>query len=139
MGMSSPASRHAINVAPLIDILLVLLIVFLVAMPIVMRMETLAAPAPEVISGPAPPAVVLSVKADLGVAIDDGPPLPPGELAARLRARAPRLVFLEVDDGVPWNAVVSTVNTVRGAADGVTVALKPGDGLRTSDFGGKAP
>ncbi len=108
----------------MIDVLLVLLIVFLVAMPIVMRMETVAIPPS--IPGEEPPSIpiVLSVKADLSVAIDDGPPMLAVDLPARLRARAPKLVFLDVEDGVPWNDVVATVDTVRSVADGATVALK---------------
>jgi biopolymer transport protein ExbD len=132
MGMSTSGSRFGINVTPLIDILLVLLIVFLVAMPIVMRMETVAVPPTDPGAEPPWPPVLLSLKADLGVAVDDGPPLAPAELATRLRARSPKLVFLEVEDGVPWNDVVSTVDTVRGAADGVTVALKTGLAHRDS-------
>lgn len=123
MGMSSPG-RFGINVTPLIDVLLVLLIVFLVAMPIVMRMESVEVPRTERDVEPPSPPMIVSVKADLSVTIDDGPTMLASELATRLRARAPKLVFLEVEDGVPWNDVVSTVDTVRGAADGATVALK---------------
>lgn len=122
MGMSS--GRYGINVTPLIDVLLVLLIVFLVAMPIMMRMETVEVPRTDPGAEPPSPPLILSVKADLSVSIDDGPAMLATELATRLRARSPKLVFLEVEDGVPWNDVVSTVDTVRGAADGATVALK---------------
>src|SRR5690242_7801592 len=49
MGMSSgsgdkKAVQSEINVTPLIDVLLVLLIIFLVVMPIMMKMETLNVP-----------------------------------------------------------------------------------------------
>src|SRR5580698_3823279 len=48
MGMSvgnkSGGVQSEINVTPLIDVLLVLLIIFLIAMPIVMKMETLEVP-----------------------------------------------------------------------------------------------
>ena len=49
MGMSSgsgdkKAVSSDINVTPLIDVLLVLLIIFLVVMPIMMKMETLNIP-----------------------------------------------------------------------------------------------
>ena len=50
MGMSSGGGGNSknvssdINVTPLIDVLLVLLIIFLVVMPIMMKMETLNVP-----------------------------------------------------------------------------------------------
>ena len=50
MGMSTGGSgdkkavSSEINVTPLIDVLLVLLIIFLVVMPIMMKMETLQVP-----------------------------------------------------------------------------------------------
>src|SRR5262249_41114338 len=112
-----------INVTPLIDVLLVLLIVFLVAMPIVMRMETVDVPRTDPGAEPPWQPVVVSIKADLSVTVDDGPEMLSAELAAKLRTRSPRLVFVEVEDGVPWNDVVATVDTVRGATE-ATVALK---------------
>src|ERR1051325_8217584 len=122
MGLS--ASRNDINVTPLIDVLLVLLVIFLVVMPVMMRMETFDIPRKEDgVDLPSVP-VVLNVHADLSVSIDEGPPLLAADLAAKVRAMNPKLVFVGVDDGVPWNDVSGTVDTVRGATDGATVAIK---------------
>jgi biopolymer transport protein ExbD len=130
MGLSTAGSRE-INVTPLIDVLLVLLIIFLVAIPILLPTETVAIPPTE--SGVVPEAapLTLRVDADLSVSFDDGPRFPGRELAARLRSPLAKAnaVFVDAGDGVPWSLVVSTVDTVRGVVNdvrggGVTVALR---------------
>ena len=120
MGMTTAGSRE-INVTPLIDVLLVLLIIFLVMMPIMLRTETVELPprVPDAVGDGV--VVTLKLDADLSVALDEGPVFPNRELAARLRSRLPnaRAVFVDFVDGVQWNQVVSTVDTIRGVANDV--------------------
>ena len=113
-----------INVTPLIDVLLVLLVIFLVVMPAMIKMETIDVPRSEPDVEPLFAPAIVRVHADFSVSIDEGPPLVAGDLAAKLRAIRPNVVFVTFDDGVPWNDVIATVDTVRGATDGATVALK---------------
>ena len=129
MGMSTAGARE-INVTPLIDVLLVLLVIFLLIMPIMVRVEEVALP-PRSDAPPAAPPIALKLEADLSVSIDDGPRFPNRELAARLRDQLGRTnaVFVDSVGGVPWGLLVSTVDTVRGVANdvnrgGVTVALR---------------
>jgi biopolymer transport protein ExbD len=127
--MATAGSRE-INVTPLIDVLLVLLVIFLIIMPIMLKAEIVELPPklPDVVST----SVTLGVKldADLSVSLDDGPRFPNRELATRLRGPLDKVnaVFVDSVDGVPWNLVVSTVDTVRGVANdvnhGVTVAIR---------------
>ena len=126
----STGSRE-INVTPLIDVLLVLLIIFLVALPILLPAETIAIPPSEADAIPEAPPLTLQVDPDLSVSFDDGPRFPGRELATRLRGQLPRVgaVFVDAGDAVPWRVVVSTVDTVRGVAsdvrrNGMTVALR---------------
>ena len=75
MGMSSgsadkKAIQSEINVTPLIDVLLVLLIIFLVVMPIMMKMETLQIPRKITDQeAPDPNATMLTVKVKASLAI----------------------------------------------------------------------
>jgi biopolymer transport protein ExbD len=117
MGMSTGSSRE-INVTPLIDVLLVLLIIFLVMMPIMVRMETVALP-PNTGDDPVNVPIALKLDADLSVTIDDGPQFPRRELPSQLRAKlgGAKAVFVDFVDGVPWGEVVATVDTVRGVAN----------------------
>jgi biopolymer transport protein TolR len=116
--MTTAGSRE-INVTPLIDVLLVLLIIFLVMMPIMLRSEKVELPPhapPDTIQDGV--AVSLKLDADFSVTLDDGPVFPNRELAARLRTKLTnaKSVFVDFVDGVPWSQVVSTVDTVRGVA-----------------------
>ena len=115
------AGSPEINVTPLIDVLLVLLIIFLVLMPIMVRLETVELPYRIYSSHRDPVMVVVKLEADLSVALDDGPVFPNHELAARLRAKLPdaKAVFVDSVDSVPWSQVVSTVDTIRGVANGL--------------------
>jgi biopolymer transport protein ExbD len=117
MGMSSGGTRE-INVTPLIDVLLVLLIIFLVMMPIMVRMETVALP-PQSDDTSDGLTVELKLHADASVSIDNGPPLPRNEAMARLRPQlgAAKAVFVDSVDGAPWGDVVAMVDTVRGVAN----------------------
>ncbi len=116
MGRSATSSKD-INVTPLIDVLLVLLIIFLVMMPLMARFLPVALPdVPDLHSSTA--SVTLKLEADLSIALDDGPPFPGSELAARLRPKLANTeaVFVSSADTVLWSHLVSTVDTVRGVA-----------------------
>ena len=150
MGMSSgggdkKAVSSDINVTPLIDVLLVLLIIFLVVMPIMMKMETLQVPRKldDQNEMPDPNASQLTIKVanDLTVSFNDGSsenytPIKAVDIANTLRpkleamqANQEKVVFVEFEEGVPWEQVVSTMDTVRSLAadvnhDEIKVALK---------------
>lgn len=128
MGLSRNGPE--INVTPLIDVLLVLLVIFLVVMPSMLAREQIEVPPKE--GDVTEPVAYLTVKvrADLSVAIiDEGTevPLTAGELPAGLRAHLKanvHLVFVEVEDAVRWRDVVGTIDTVKGVAGDTHVALK---------------
>lgn len=150
MGMSTSsgdkkAVQSEINVTPLIDVLLVLLIIFLVVMPIMMKMETLQVPRKldDINEMPDPNASQLTVKVanDLSVSFNDGSsenftPIKAVDIASTLRpklealnANNEKVVFVEFEDQVPWSEVVGTMDTIRSLAsdinhDEIKVALK---------------
>jgi len=113
------AGSKEINVTPLIDVLLVLLIIFLVMMPIMVRMETVDVPPKIADVIPAAEPVVLKINADMSVTIDDTETIASMELAARIgdRVRTSKQVFIDFGDGVPWSDVLHTVDLLRGFSD----------------------
>jgi biopolymer transport protein TolR len=117
MGMTTAGSKE-INVTPLIDVLLVLLIIFLVMMPIMLRQETVELPPVVADAIPIEPAVELKLAADLTVTIGDEPAFASAELATQLRKKlhANQPVFVDFVDGVPWREVIGIVDTVHGVA-----------------------
>jgi biopolymer transport protein ExbD len=125
--MAAAGSRD-INVTPLIDVLLVLLVIFLLIMPVMLLTETVELP-PRSDAPPDTISLVLKLEADLSVSIDDGPPFPGRELAARLRDPLVKAgaVFVDAVDNLRWGLVVSVIDTIRGVAGNVghptTVAI----------------
>ena len=149
MGMSSGGSdkkavSSEINVTPLIDVLLVLLIIFLVVMPIMMKMETLNIPRKidDSKEMPDPNASLLTVKvrASLDMVLNDGntdsPPFQSAELMRFLKPKldamktgTEKVVFVDFEDGVMWKFVVEAMDQIRSIAtdenhDEIKVALK---------------
>jgi biopolymer transport protein ExbD len=148
MGMSGGGGQKGgvsseINVTPLIDVLLVLLIIFLVVMPIMMKMETLTIPRKldDQNEQPDPNASLINikVKVDTFVIYNEGNEdqlIQGSELLSRLRpkienmkAGVEKVVFVDFEDGVQWATVVQTMDQVRSLAtdanhDEVKVALK---------------
>jgi biopolymer transport protein ExbD len=144
-GNKSGGVSSDINVTPLIDVLLVLLIIFLVVMPIMMKMETLNVPRKldDANEMPDPNASMLTIKVkkDLSVSFNDGSsendmPIQATDIARTLRpkleamnANNEKVVFVQFEDEVPWNEVVMTMDTIRSLAsdvnhDEIKVALK---------------
>jgi biopolymer transport protein ExbD len=126
----SQRGRAEINVTPLIDVLLVLLVIFLIVMPSLVKFEEVATPEPPA-DGDALPSLVVRVRADLSVVlVDEGLEIPldsGAQLAVGLRQHVRErhhVVFVELDDEVPWGEVVSAVDTIRGVAPMTRVALK---------------
>ncbi len=133
MGISSSTGRqghrHEINVTPLIDVVLVLLIIFMVTMPITMTGMGLQVPPQlaepdQVSSNP----MVVVVAADLTVTIEqagDRQTLTLADLSRQIRNRLDQpqasqhvspAVFVDFDDEVAWQFVVETMDKIRGAA-----------------------
>jgi biopolymer transport protein ExbD len=115
MGISSSGGAPQINVTPLIDVLLVLLVIFLVIIPVMQKVETVALP-PNEPGEPTTIPIVIKLRADATVTIDEGVPLMSADLLGRLKARVKggSTVFVDFEDGVVWNDVISTVDGVRG-------------------------
>jgi biopolymer transport protein TolR len=148
MGMSAgsgdkKAVQSEINVTPLIDVLLVLLIIFLVVMPIMVKMETLEVPRKiQENEAPDPNAVMLTIKVAVAGNItfienEKETSIPEQDLIKTLRPKleqvaqrgADRVVFVDFEDMVPWAKVMGAMDSIRSLAndvnhDGIKVALK---------------
>jgi biopolymer transport protein ExbD len=107
---------HEINVTPLIDVLLVLLLVFLLSAPPLLNQVTVDLPRPVPNPPPPPPTVVLRIDAQ-GQLAWDGTPLPAAALEPELRQAARRdpqpTIALDIDP----EARFDTATRVLAAAD----------------------
>lgn len=142
VGGKSGGLHTEINITPLIDVVLVLLIIFLVTMPIMMKMVTMEVPRKldserEMPDPTAGNPLVVKVLADLQVEFDDGnrkTNIKQAELPQQLRPLlanklGEKVVFVDFENQVPWIEVVNTMDLIRSLStdanhEEVKVALK---------------
>ena len=108
-----------INVTPLVDVMLVLLVIFMVTAPMMQQGVQVNLPkANTKAMTPQDEAVVVSVDKSGKVFINKDQ-IPAADLRARLTAmfasREKKEVFLKADAGVPYGEVVKTMADIKGA------------------------
>jgi biopolymer transport protein TolR len=124
--------KSDINVTPLVDVVLVMLIIFLVAMPVVMREITVDVPKKvenEEVQISTAQTTVEIAKGGLillnGVAVDNRATLAE-KLRAQLETKKEKVVFVDFDKTIRYGDVVSTMDLIKGSG-ATTVALKTKD------------
>jgi len=117
---SSKGPKADINVTPLIDIVLVLLIIFMVLTPSTLKHLTATVPrkAEEVAAPPSDAAIVVEYTAERELSINTEPVALEAladKLAERLRSARQKVVFFKADDDAPYGEVVRLMDVARGA------------------------
>ena len=143
MASDSPqrgALASQINVTPLVDVMLVLLIIFMVTAPIIQQGVEVNLPKVKAQALPGKEEqFIVSITRNRDVYLNDTR-ISPEQLSEKLRAisveRPNRQVFLRADDAVPYGEVVRTMAAIKAAGieDVGMVTEMPG-GVRTRGWG----
>lgn len=108
-----------INVTPLVDVMLVLLVIFMVTAPMMQQGVQVNLPKADTKAmAPAEESVVVSVDKGGKVFIDKEEVLAVDlrqRLSTMFASRAKKEVFLKADAGVPYGEVVRTMADIKGA------------------------
>lgn len=137
MGMNVPAGGKggnvspAMNVTPLVDVVLVLLIIFMVVAPLLDKQIWLRLPAKENAQKNEPPPldadkpVVLTVDAQGTIRINQNV-IEKSELRERLRkifaARADQVLYFDATDDAPYGVTVQVMDIAKqGGAKGIAI------------------
>ncbi len=130
-GGGSKRIKPQMNITPLVDVVLVLLIIFMVVTPLLTKQLWLNVPPKVEEEAPPPPpgalpALVLTVDRD-GVTRVNGESIARAELAARLvrmvNARPDKVVFFDAHSELPYGSALEVMDLVRGGGVGTLAVL----------------
>jgi biopolymer transport protein TolR len=131
-GGGNSALTNEINVTPMIDVLLVLLIIFMMVIPMSRKAIDLQLPDPtpdDTNSGPPPSQIVLEVLPGNTFKINSQP-VTKADLARKLKEiydpRPDKIIFVKGDPTVKYSDVINAMDAARGAGVKV-IATTPKD------------
>ena len=112
--------RAEINVTPLVDVVLVLLIIFMVLTPSMLKHLTANVPKKSEDPAPALPtdsSIVVAYTAARELTVNNEPVAPEAlaeKLSERLRGARQKVVFFKAEDEAPYGEVVHLMDIARG-------------------------
>ena len=129
VGGSKGGTMNDINMTPMIDVLLVLLVIFMIMQPMLQRSIDIQLPVEkDEPTAPAVPPIVLEMFPG-GQYLLNKSPVPAARLQARLLEvysnRPDRVLFVKADGAVKYGEVITVMDYARGAGVEVLGAVLP--------------
>ena len=129
VGGSKGGTMNDINMTPMIDVLLVLLVIFMIMQPMLQRSIDIQLPVEkDEPTAPAVPPIVLEMFPG-GQYLLNKSPVPAAQLQARLfevySNRPDRVLFVKADGAVKYGEVITVMDYARGAGVEVLGAVLP--------------
>ena len=121
VGGARKGVRADINVTPLIDVVLVLLIIFMVLVPSMLKELTANIPRKDETNTPPDPSaspivVEYTAKGELSLNQEPVAPEALGEkVAEKIKYKSQKVVFFKIEDDAPYGDAIRFMDIVRGA------------------------
>jgi biopolymer transport protein ExbD/biopolymer transport protein TolR len=119
-----------INITPLVDVVLVLLLIFMLTAPVLQSGIDVAIPKTRTVNQVTDERMVVTIDHDQNVFLQDKP-VNVNELPARLRTTgkgdpAKRVIYLRADERVPFGAFASVMDAVKQAGiTNISIVTRP--------------
>ena len=122
-------SLSEINVTPLVDVMLVLLIIFMVTAPMMQSGIGVNLPQAETNSSPAEEGLTMTITADRYIHIGESPInifLLENKLKEYFFGKENRVVFIRADESLPYGYVINVLDvTKKAGVEKVGLVIKP--------------
>jgi len=117
-----------INITPLVDVVLVLLLIFMLTAPVLQSGIDVAIPKTRTVNQVTEERMVVTIDRDQNVFLQDKP-INVHDLPARLRTSgdpARRIIYLRADERVPFGAFASVMDAVKQAGiTNISIVTRP--------------
>lgn len=131
-GARTQTALAEINITPLVDVVLVLLLIFMISAPVLQSGLEVAIPKTRTVNALSEERMVVTINKDQNVFLQDKP-VNVNDLPARLRASltgdpARRVIYVRADEQVPFGAFASVMDAVKQAGiTNISIVTRPID------------